>query len=169
MADFAQAYEVMIANEGGYRLTDIKGDRGGQTYAGIARTRWPNWPGWHAVDRGTIPATELVREFYRGNFWNRVRGDEIVDQAVAQMLFDFAVNAGAVVAVKLAQVVVGTAADGVIGPKTLEALNRAAAEHFVPSYTLAKIARYRDIVMKDRTQAKFLLGWINRALKEAHV
>jgi hypothetical protein len=38
-------------------------------------------------------------------------------------------------------------------------------ELFVASYALAKIARYRDIVMRDRSQIKFLLGWLNRALK----
>jgi hypothetical protein len=32
------------------------------------------------------------------------------------------------------------------------------------SYALAKIARYRDIVQRDKTQIKFLLGWINRTL-----
>jgi hypothetical protein len=34
----------------------------------------------------------------------------------------------------------------------------------VLAYTLAKIARYRDIVTKNREQGKFLLGWINRSL-----
>jgi hypothetical protein len=33
------------------------------------------------------------------------------------------------------------------------------------AYALAKIARYRDIVRKDKTQIKFLLGWINRTLE----
>jgi hypothetical protein len=33
------------------------------------------------------------------------------------------------------------------------------------AFTLAKIARYRDIVRKDKTQLKFLVGWINRALE----
>lgn len=37
MSDFAVAYERMIRNEGGYVLHQVAGDRGGQTYAGIAR------------------------------------------------------------------------------------------------------------------------------------
>ena len=32
------------------------------------------------------------------------------------------------------------------------------------AYALAKITRYRDIVQRDRTQGKFLLGWLNRTL-----
>ena len=37
-------------------------------------------------------------------------------------------------------------------------------EKFVLAYALAKIARYRDIVTRDRSQMKFMLGWINRTL-----
>ena len=37
MADFDPAFDKMIRNEGGFKLTHIAGDRGGQTYAGIAK------------------------------------------------------------------------------------------------------------------------------------
>ena len=167
MANFAQAYERMIVNEGGYKLTNIASDRGGQTYAGIARNRWPNWYGWRDIDAGQVPDSELVRKFYRENFWDKVRGDDIDNQAIANNLFDFSVNAGTTIAVKLAQLVVGTTPDGAIGPKTLVAINAANQEWFRAAYAMAKIARYRDIVTKDRSQAKFLLGWINRTLREA--
>jgi hypothetical protein len=40
---------------------------------------------------------------------------------------------------------------------------------FLALYALARIARYRDIVTRQRTQQKFLLGWINRSLQEARV
>ena len=43
MSDFLQACERMIVNEGGYVLHTVKNDRGGQTYAGIARNAWPKW------------------------------------------------------------------------------------------------------------------------------
>ena len=167
MADFLPAFERMIRNEGGFKLTDIKGDKGGQTYAGIARNRWPNWSGWLALDLGEVPQTSLVRDFYRTNFWNKIRGDELTHQGIAESLFDFAVNAGDRTAIKLAQIVAGVASDGVIGPKTLEALNALDVDYFRPYFALAKIARYRDIVTKDRSQGKFLLGWINRTLREA--
>ena len=108
-----------------------------------------------------------MRRFYRVNFWDRVRGDDITSQSIARSLFDFAVNAGDKVAIKLAQIVIGVTPDGAPGEKTLAALNAADPELFTARYTLAKIARYRDIVARDKTQGKFLLGWINRALKEA--
>lgn len=167
MAEFLPAFDRMLANEGGFKLTDIKGDKGGQTYAGIARNRNGRWAGWSFIDRGEIPPTQMVRDFYRANFWDAVKGDYILHQSVAESLFDFAVNAGAKTAIKLAQIVGGVASDGDIGPRTLEALNVLDEGAFRIAYALAKIARYRDIVMKDRSQGKFLLGWINRTLKEA--
>ena len=167
MAEFLPAFDRMLANEGGFKLTDIKGDKGGQTYAGIARNRNGRWAGWSFIDRGEIPPTQMVRDFYRANFWDAVKGDYILHQSVAESLFDFAVNAGAKTAIKLAQIVGGVASDGDIGPKTLEALNAIDEGAFRIAYALAKIARYRDIVVRDRSQMKFLLGWINRVLNSA--
>ena len=167
MADFTPAFEKMIHDEGGYQLTDIPGDRGGQTYAGIARNANPNWPGWALVDRQEMGGqlTPMVREFYRTNYWNRIRGDEIADQQIAETIFNFGVNAGVGLAIKLAQVVAGATPDGGIGPKTIELLNRCTAKGFLASYTLAKITRYVEICMRDRSQSKFLLGWTRRALE----
>lgn len=165
MAQFEPAFEIMMANEGGYKLTNNPHDRGGQTYAGISRKFWPSWQGWAYVDRGEIPPTQLVRAFYKTNFWDVVRGDELTDNRIASSIFNFAVNTGVKVAVKLAQIVVGVTPDGSLGEKTLIALNASPASTFIPNYTLAKIARYRDIVRRDPTQKVFLLGWINRSLE----
>ncbi|MFZ4110388.1 MAG: glycoside hydrolase family 108 protein [Polymorphobacter sp.] len=171
MADFARAFERTLMAEGGYQLTNVSGDRGGQTYAGIARNPNPQWPGWAFIDRGEIPPTQMVRDFYRDGWWTPIRGDEIADQRVAESIFDFGVNTSAygrpAVAVKLAQIVAGVTPDGDFGPKTLQAVNAMDGALFAARYTVAKIARYRDIVARDRTQIKFLLGWISRALKGA--
>jgi lysozyme family protein len=167
MADFNPAFEKMISDEGGFQLTNIPGDRGGQTYAGIARNANPNWPGWALVDRQEMGGqlTPMVREFYRTNYWNRIRGDEIADQQIAETIFNFGVNAGVGLAIKLAQVVAGATPDGGIGPKTIELLNRCTAKGFMASYALAKITRYAEICNRNRDQSKFLLGWINRTLR----
>lgn len=164
MANFVPAFEAMIKNEGGYVLHEVEGDRGGATYAGIARNMHPDWPGWQFIDDKDTPPAQMVRDFYKFNFWDRIKGDELQHQAIAQTIFDFYVNAGAA-AVKLAQLVVDATPDGKIGPASVAALNQQQPETFVMAYTIAKIARYRDIVMRNRSQGKFLLGWINRALK----
>lgn len=167
MADFLPAFERMIVNEGGYTNHTVAGDRGGQTYAGIARNRWPGWAGWVVIDAGGEPQPDLVRGFYRQHFWDALRLDSVLHQDVARTLFDFAVNAGPATAAKVAQIVVGTTPDGRVGPKTLAALNACSPELFMARFALAKLARYEQIVTRDRSQSKFLLGWVRRTLKEA--
>ncbi len=164
MADFLPAFEKMILNEGGYKLHTVDGDRGGMTYAGIARNMQPGWAGWVIIDAGGVPQADLVRGFYRAHFWDVLRLGELADQRVAETLFDFAVNAGLVTAAKLAQLVVGVTPDGRFGAKTLQAINATDPALFEARFALAKLARYRDIVTRDRTQQKFLLGWVNRVL-----
>lgn len=171
MADFLPAFERAILAEGGYQLHQVEGDAGGLTYAGIARAKNPQWSGWDWIDRGETPPSQLVRDFYRAGWWDPIQGDRIHDQDVACTVYSFATNSSAYgapkTAIRLLQVVVGATPDGVMGAKTLEALNAMEPRLFLALYALARIARYRDIVARDRSQGKFLLGWINRTLQEA--
>lgn len=167
MAIFKPAYEKMIRNEGGYVNHKVTGDRGGQTYAGIARTFHGDWPGWDLIDRNEMDdprLTELVFGFYKQKFWGRIKGDDIESQRIAETVFDFSVNAGHRTAIKLVQLVVDTTPDGLVGLKTLARLNAADEELFMSKYVIAKVARYAEIVQRDRSQIKFLLGWLNRTL-----
>lgn len=167
MADFTPSYEATILAEGGYQLTNTAGDNGGQTYAGISRKKNPQWEGWRWIDADQFPPTDMVRAFYKRNYWDAIKGDSIINQEIAENIYDFGVNAGTGVAAKLAQVVVGVTPDGILGEKSLMALNSIDADRFKAVYALAKIARYRDIVKRDRTQIKWLMGWINRTLEAA--
>ena len=167
MAEFLPAFERALLAEGGYQLHQVAGDTGGLTYAGIARNPNPGWPGWAWIDRGETPPSQLVRDFYRSGWWAPIQGDQIRDQAVADTIYGFGTNAGLKTAVRLVQVVVGATPDGAMGGKTLEAVNVMEPRLFLALYALARIARYRDIVTRDRSQGKFLLGWLNRSLQEA--
>lgn len=170
MADFAPAFERVLLAEGGYQLTNNTNDRGQQTYAGISRRSNPTWTGWAYIDQGQTPPSALVRERYRAAYWDPLRLDALTSQAVAESIYGCAVNSGVKVAAKLAQVAIGTTPDGDVGPKTIAALNGMSDPSlFLARFTVAKIARYRDIVTKDKTQRQWLLGWINRALAEGGV
>lgn len=171
MADFLPAFERAIVAEGGYQLHQVAGDTGGLTYAGIARAKNPKWQGWVYIDCGETPPSQLVRDFYRAGWWDPIQGDQIRDQDVAYTVYSFATNSSAYgtprTAIRLLQVIVGATPDGVMGPVSLEALNAMEPRLFLALFSLARIARYRDIVTRDRSQGKFLLGWINRTLQEA--
>jgi lysozyme family protein len=174
MADFKPAFEKTIAHEGGY--VNDPDDPGGETYKGVARKIHSKWLGWHIIDllkrQSGFPANldtneELqaeVENFYEIQFWNRISGSLIAKQAVANSIFDFAVNAGVGTSATLAQMVADSPADGVLGKNSAEAINRMDPDHFQAAFTVAKIARYVNIVKKRPTSRKYFYGWVIRAL-----
>lgn len=176
MSNFIEAFRKTIENEGGY--TNDPDDPGGETFKGIARKMNSKWEGWVTIDmlkrQSGFPASadrdselrEQVGMFYLNSFWNKIGGDDIQNQQIAESVFDFAVNAGVGTSSALAQMVVGVKADGVIGPDSLTAINAFDPEHFLAAFTVAKIARYVNIVKKRPTSRKYFYGWILRALGE---
>ncbi len=176
MADFKKAYEKMLIHEGGY--VNDPDDPGGETYKGIARKIHSKWDGWMIVDtlkvQSGFPASlekdadlqQMIEDFYQTLYWDSIRGDKIGSQLIAESIFDFGVNAGNRTSATLAQMVVDVTADGVIGPKTLAALNNYDEEKFLAEFTIAKIARYINIVKKRPTSKKYFYGWVRRALND---
>lgn len=167
MAKFLPVFESTLLNEGGYRLTNDPRDSGGMTYAGISRRAHPKWPGWGLIDAGKAVPASMVMDFYSAEYWVPCGCDRIDSQDIARNIFDFSVNAGVSTAVKLAQIVAGATPDGDMGPKTIAAINAFDPVYFRLSYALMKIARYRDIVQRRPKDIVYLIGWINRTLKEA--
>ena len=176
MADFEPALAKVLKNEGGY--VDDPDDPGGETYKGVARKMHSKWSGWDRIDlaknRSSFPKNldadqelqDEIAQFYKVNFWDPIKGDDIDSQLVAESIFDFGVNAGVRTSARLAQEVVETAADGVIGPNSLSKLNAFDEDHFLASFTVAKIARYVAIIKRRPTSRKYLYGWVRRALRD---
>lgn len=176
MSDFGKAILLVLANEGGY--VNDPDDPGGETYKGIARRRNHTWPGWVTIDlakqKSNFPKildkdtelNKLVNTLYRELYWNTILGDDIFSSEIASAVFDFAVNAGPITSIKLAQIVIDSDPDGVIGPKTLRKLNEITPEVFLPMFIVARIARYASICKKRPTSRKYFFGWVLRALGE---
>lgn len=158
MASFEQAIVKTLAHEGGARYTEDPTDRGGATKYGISQRAYPY------LDIRNLTEAQ-AREIYRRDYWERIRGDDISSQAVAESIFDTCVNMGVRTGSRLAQVALGIQpADGIIGSESLEKINATDHHVFLAAYTIAKIARYAHLCNRDRSQQRFLLGWINRAL-----
>jgi lysozyme family protein len=133
MADYKHAIAKVLLTEGGY--VNDSTDAGGETYKGIARNFWPKWTGWAVIDAAKrspdFPANlkprnilgDAVMNFYHTNFWDKVGGDQIASQTIADMLVDSAVNEGIKPAVKRAQVIVGLAQSGIVDSELVKRLN----------------------------------------------
>lgn len=174
MADFNKAYRLMQANEGGYG--NDPDDPGGETYKGIARKKQPDWVGWITIDtmkkHPNFPISldnnqnlqSEIQRFYKVLFWDKIGGNEIKDQDVAFSIFDFAVNSGVSSSVGMAQNVIGASCDGMIGPKTIQAINSFQPDHFIAAFTNEKCRKYIAICKKRPDSRKYFFGWIDRAV-----
>ena len=168
MAEFANFIEPLVEKEGGYRLVEESGDRGGRTYAGISERSNPDWRGWALIGRSASPAemVRAVQEQYRSDYWAPLRAEEIESDDIVEAMFSCAVLSGPRTAVKLAQACLEVTPDGIVGPDTLAALNGCDSDLFEARFALARINRYREICNRRRDQSKFLLGWLNRVFGE---
>jgi Putative secretion activating protein len=176
MANYEQALQWVLSHEGGY--VNDPDDPGGETYKGVARKMNSKWNGWTIIDmlkrQKGFPANldkdselqDAVQSFYQVNYWDKIKGDEIANQEVATSIFDFAVNAGVSTSSSLAQLVVSAEKDGVIGNQSVQMINGFDPDHFIASFTVAKIARYLNIVKNRPTSKKYFYGWVCRALGE---
>ena len=147
------------AVEGGLVVSNIPGDKGGETFAGISRVYWPKWAGWALLDASepvdSPRMREAVKDFYYRNFWAPLELG-LLPPKIAMQVFDMAVNSDPRDAVRCLQRAIGTVkVDGSLGKVTKDALVQ------IPQTELAirfNIARARHFA---RCKPIFP-GWFNR-------
>lgn len=177
MANFNEAYKLTAAIEGGY--VNDPTDRGGETYKGISRKFHPNWSGWDYIDEcKSFDAIDPiindsfievdVKEFYKNNYWDKLKGDCYNSQDVANELYDTAVNMGVGTAAKFLQKSINLLArnkikvDGSIGNITISEANKIANVSILKSLNGFQFMRYADICQRDPSQERFFKGWLRR-------
>lgn len=134
MADFEIAWKRTAANEGGYE--NDPDDRGGETYHGIARNMDKTWGGWKIIDeqkrKPNFPANIkdrrseldiLEKQYYKATYWDTVWGDRIIDQKIANDMYDTAVNLGYGTSVKLQNRQFGFSEKAIMDSQLLDKLN----------------------------------------------
>ena len=95
------------------------------------------------------------------DYWDVVRADEIANQSVANIIVDFVFNSGKSV-IKRIQRIVNVTPDGIVGKKTLSAINNADQEELFYKLWNRRKKFYEDICKKNPNQKVFLRGWLNR-------
>lgn len=146
--NFDAAFDLLISHEGGY-VNDPR-DRGKETKYGISKRSYPN---------EDIPNMTLARskEIYLRDYWGPAGCDAVPD-AIKFDLFDMAVNSGVRTAARTLQNAAGIFADGVIGPKTLQAINSIPADKMLARFNGARL-----LYMADLTDwPAFGRGWARR-------
>lgn len=187
MANFNMAYELTMGHEGGY--VHDPDDFGGETYCGISRRYHPTWAGWGFIDalkdKDTFPQCiagddglrYAVSQFYKEMYWDRFQGDRL-DQALANELFDTAVNMGVHRAVLFLQSALNLlnrnekmyadiVEDGLLGRGTLRALEGYQIQDgdfgmLMKIVNILQGSHYIKQMKKNPTQEKYARGWLKR-------
>jgi len=155
---FDHALAIVLTHEGGF--VQNPQDPGGPTNFGITLETLSRVRGRTASVEDIRDLTkEEAAEIYRRFYWDAVRADEL-PPGLDLAMFDLAVNSGPERAVVLLQTVLGIAADGILGPSTLEA-----ARNADPVATIRLLTRERlRFLSRLAIWPVFGRGWRRRVL-----
>lgn len=167
MADHNKIIPFIKKWEGGW--SDDPVDNGGPTMAGITLTTYVSYckkvnkpiPDKEALHTITQEEWDAI---FKNMYWDVVKGDAIVNQSIANTIVDWYWMSG-ITAIKRVQNIVGVTTDGIIGPRSLLAINE-----FNNSRDLffqiqsARINHVESIVKYAPQQRKYLAGWKNRIM-----
>lgn len=95
------------------------------------------------------------------DYWDRCRADNWRDQRLADFVVDWYVNAGRP-AIRALQWAAHVQADGIVGSKTLRAVNKAPSVKLLQTLLVARKAFYINLVRRQPDRRRFLRGWLNR-------
>ena len=177
MADVEMALLVVLRQEDAElsgAISDTHGDLGGKTRFGIASKFHPELlAGTFYTTMSAIAALQEAKGILAEQYAAPLALGDIKSQQIADGLLSFAVVAGPVTAVSALQQAVNMVfasghgpleQDGVMGVRTLDAVNGSQEVSLLDNFRLQMIEHYKDICQRDPSQLKFLCGWINRAL-----
>ena len=150
----------------GRTFTDDPTDRGGATKDGVTLNTWKAQG--YDIDRdGDIDVDDLKLiqdkdfEFILKVYWNRWKADQIINQSIANILVDWVWGSGKW-GIIIPQRILGLVEDGIVGNKTLAAVNSANQKDLFTTIKTARTKFLNDIVTRDPSQQRFIKGWLNR-------
>lgn len=148
------------------KYTNNKKDKGGPTKYGITLATWRR-VGYDKNGDGVLNEEDVklltkddFHRVFKQNFWNACKADKIQDQSVANMLVDFAYNSGVKRAATYLQLTLGITADGIIGNKTLFAINKSNGKRLFERFKKTREDYLKSIAKGE--QKDYLDGWLRR-------
>lgn len=161
--DYDESLDELLKSEGGY--SNHPSDPGGPTNYGITIADVKRFvkPDATAEDVKNLSLT-TAKAIYKAKYWDVVRGDDL-PPGVDYSVFDFGVNSGVSRSAKYLQRIVGVKDDGVIGDKTVAAVNDYVSKHSAKKLE-DTLNEQRLIFLKHlKTWSVFGGGWGTRVEK----
>ena len=166
MEDFTKFFNGLLHELEGWSFENVTGDKGGDTNSGITQSGFDAFCQkkglvTHSVETLTEDEKQAVYlDIWYSSF------SSFMDWPLDIVNFDLAINGGIHKASTLLQTVIGgLVVDGMIGPKTLQAVRLSDPQRLADRLLDARAEWYKAIVVHDPSQSKFLDGWLARVEK----
>lgn len=156
---FARAKKTGFSND--------PNDNGGATMIGVTIGTYRSYCRYKGKkiptinDLKNIPYKEW-RDIVHTMFWSKWKADLIEDQNVANIIVDWVWTSGQGIGIKRVQKILNVTADGIVGPKTIAAINTTNAKELLTKVYNARVSHFNAIVKANPSQKKWLKGWMNR-------
>ena len=154
--NFDFCLQTILKHEGGF--VDHPKDPGGATNKGITKKTYENYLRKKvSVDELKEISDDHINGIYSKMYWVPIKGNDL-PHGIDLCVFDWAVNSGPRRACKELQSIIGTTADGVIGPITLSLVGNYTPTTLVEELASARETFYRSLSNFDT----FGKGWLRR-------
>lgn len=161
MAKYEKLIPTVLKFEGGF--ANHPSDPGGATNSGVTLSTFRSVYG---KDKTVQDLKNMTREqweyIFKTRFWDRWKADDIDNQAIANLLVDWLWASG-VYGIKYPQEVLGVKTDGIVGLKTLAAINYYPNKKELFEKLWNRRKKHFEDIVRNRPQSKvFLKGWLRR-------
>jgi lysozyme family protein len=165
MADYKHIVPFVLKSEGGY--VNDPNDAGGETNKGVTYTVWKSVFG-DTHDRFMAMSDEDWGQIFKKNYWDLVCGDQINSQRIADLLADWAYNAGRrTPSIDVQDILNHSFAqhlteDGQLGSSSIAAINAVDENTLFNDIVQKRLWFYDQCVASHPSNAKYIVGWRNR-------
>ena len=165
MANIDLYFPKLLRYEGGFVNDPL--DNGGATNKGVTIAVYKKM-GYDNDQDGDIDVADLKlmtdiqgKAICKKLFWDKWQADKIVSQSLAESLVEWIWGSGSC-GIKIPQQLLGLKDDGVVGDKTLAAVNAQDPKVFHEQLRQRKLKFIDNIIKSNPSQKRFEKGWKRR-------
>ncbi len=141
-------------------------DLGGATMCGVTLNTYADYCRRKGYPRPTVERLKRISyadwlAILKTLYWDRWKADQIHSQSVAEMVVDWLWCSGSY-GVKLPQKILGVSIDGIVGPKTVAAVNAKDPANLFAALRQERLDFIDRICHSRPANRKYRTGWINR-------
>ena len=168
MADPKKLIPFILKWEGGF--VNDPDDLGGATNKGITIGTFGEYRKRKGLPPPTVNDLKNLSdkdwyEIFKTLYWDRWKADEIKSQSIADILVDW-IWASEMHGIKIPHDLVGVIPDGIVGPKTLAAVNSRNPRELFDQIKIAGFDFIEDICRERPANNKFKRGWMNHRIND---